>query len=87
MIDEALIDLLLCAADLARQGYAMPITEALERLGMLGGESIALSVDARCEAMAVAPRVFEYRGDLLADTLLEAAYRVAEGRGASAVTE
>jgi hypothetical protein len=87
VIDEDLVDLLLCAADLARQGYAMPITEAQERLGPPDGAVIALCLDARCEAMAVAPRVFEYRGDLLADTLLEAAYRVAEGRGASAVPE
>lgn len=81
-IDHDLVDLLLCAADLARLGDHYPLSRLAEHTD---GALVLSLYEARTEAMAVAPRVFEYRNDLLADTLLEAAYRVAEGRGIGGV--
>lgn len=77
--DPALVELLLCAAELARLGTE----NALFAAAMNVGASSALQLEARHEVMDVSPRGFFYRGDLLADTMLEAAYRVSEGRGAS----
>lgn len=77
--DPALVDLLLCAADVARAGVDNPLLVVWEWMEC----DHALVVAARYELMFVAPRGAFYRGDLLADTMLEAAYRVSEGRGAS----
>lgn len=80
-IDHALIEVLLCAADLARMGYENPLREVRDRIDADPNTTF----EAVCEIQAVAPRCFEYRNDLLAETILEAAYRVAEGRGIGGV--
>lgn len=79
-----LIHFLLCAADNARMGYIGALSTTVEAFGQ-SDETSLLALEAREEAVAIAPRVFAYRNDLLADTLLEAAYRVAENRGIGAV--
>jgi hypothetical protein len=84
-VHAELVEFLLTAADLAAAGYNRPLTEAVERWG--GGERAKqLSIEAREEARAVAPYVFDYCGELLAQTLVEAAYRVADGRGVGGVS-
>lgn len=74
-----IIELLLCAADLAERGASFGLTEAVEWLGLAYSE---LALVASYEARAVAIELHT-DGDIGTREYLEAAYRVAEGRGVS----
>lgn len=78
VVDWEVIEMLLCASDLARAGYHYALSAAAQSLSDGWGR---VAIYARHETLGVARHAFDWCGDLLADALLEAAYRVAEGRG------
>lgn len=75
----SLVDVLLCAADLADRGAAFALTEAVSWLGIEGTD---VALIAAYEALAVA-RDNRTRGVIGCAEYLEAAVRVAESRGVS----
>jgi hypothetical protein len=78
--EGSLIDVLLCAADLAERGAMYGLTEAVSWLGLEGSDTALI---ASYEALAVA-KSNRTRGHIGAAEYLEAALRVAESRGVSA---
>lgn len=78
--DWPLVELLLCAADLNARGYATPITEAAISLGL-----DTYAIDAAADWVREVWTEYGMRGvagSRVAWAYLEAAYRIAEGRGA-----
>jgi len=77
--EGSLVDVLLCAADLAERGASFGLTEAVSWLGIEGSD-VALIASYEAQAVAKDNRT---GGVIGADEYLEAACRVAESRGVS----
>lgn len=81
-MEMPIVELLLCAAELAERGAAFGLTEACDWLGIRAADQSELALVASYEARAVAIELGT-DGEIGASEYLEAAYRVAEGRGVS----
>lgn len=75
--DDPVVELLLCASDLARRGVGFALTAAVE---LLDCSFTTTAMEAALTAREVGSLYGESMG---ADAYLEAAYRVMEGKGAS----